>query len=82
MTRLTQKIDGRYVAKDPEAAAQKLGRTEDLYESMLAERDGLCEKIARLRAEDKTKSASFRQFLGEKLMLETLLARFRIWDAD
>ena len=82
MTRLTQKIDGRYVAQDPEAAAQKLGKIEDLYESMLAERDGLAEKVARLRSEDKTKSASFRQFLGEKLMLETLLARFRIWDAD
>lgn len=82
MTRLTQKTDGRYVANDPEAAVQKLGRTEDLYESLLAEREDLREKIARLRAEDKTKSASFRQFLGEKLMLETLIARFHIRDAD
>lgn len=82
MTRLTQKIDGHYVAPDPVAAVQKLGRTEDFYESLLEERDGLAEKVARLRSEEKTKSASFRQFLGEKLMLETLIARFRIRDAD
>lgn len=82
MIRLTRRIGGRYEAEDPGAAVQKLGRVEDLYESLLEERDGLCEKIERLRSEGKTKTASFRQFLGDKLTLEDLIARFRIRDAD
>ncbi len=82
MTRLTQKIGGSYAAEDSGAAVQKLGRVEDLYESLLEERDGLCKKIERLRSEGKTKTASFSQFLGDKLMLENLIARFRIRDAD
>jgi hypothetical protein len=82
MTRLTQKADLRYTAEDPDAAVQKLGKIEDLYDSLLEERNGLCERIARLRSDEKTKTASFRQLLGEKWMLENLIARFRIRDAD
>ncbi|HPR39544.1 MAG TPA: hypothetical protein PKY19_02800 [Oscillospiraceae bacterium] len=82
MTRLTQKSGVRYAAEDPEAAVQKLGKIEDLYDSLLEEQNGLCERIARLRSEEKTKTASFRQLLGEKWMLENLIARFRIRDAD
>jgi hypothetical protein len=82
MTRLTQKAGSRYAAEDPEAAVQKLGRTEDLYDSLVEERESLCEKIAQLRAEEKTKTVSFRQLLGEKLILENLIARFRIRGAD
>ena len=37
------------------------------------------EKMERLKAEDKTKTATYRQLLGDKLMLQNILTRYKIY---
>ena len=37
-----------------------------------------CEKLDLLKAEDKTKSATFRQLMGDKMFYQNVLALYKI----
>lgn len=58
-------------------AARKLCRAENMVESILQEYAFTAETLERLRAQDKTKTARFKELLGQKLMLSQMILRLR-----
>ena len=56
---------------------------EEKFEAMLRavqrEYDDTIQKMEKLKAQDKTKTATYRQLLGEKLMLQNILTRYQIY---
>ena len=56
--------------------AQRLAAYDRLYRELLAERDGVAAKMEALQAEGRTKTATYRQLLTDKLTLQNLIARF------
>ena len=60
-----------------------MGEREEKFESMLRavqlEYDDTLQKMETLKAQDKTKTATYRQLLGEKLMLQNILTRYQIY---
>lgn len=61
------------------ADEERLAQYDRLYADLLAERDRIASRMAVLRAEDKTKTASFRQLMAEKLTVQTMLGRFEVY---
>ena len=60
-----------------------MGEREEKFEAMLRavqrECDDTLRKMETLKAQDKTKTATYRQLLGEKLMLQNILTRYKIY---
>ena len=56
--------------------AQRLAAYDRMYRELLAERDGVAAKMDALRAEERTKTATYRQLLTDKLTLQNLIGRF------
>lgn len=60
-----------------------MSQREERFEAMLRgvqqEYDGTLQKMERLKAEGKTKTATYQQLLGEKLMLKNILTRYQIY---
>ena len=56
--------------------AQRLAAYDRLYRELLAERDGVAAKMDALRAEGRTKTATYRQLLTDKLTLQNFIGRF------
>ena len=56
---------------------------EEKFEAMLQavrqEHDTILKKMEQLKAADKTKTATYRQLLGDKLMLQNILTRYKIY---
>ena len=52
---------------------------EAMLRSVLQEYDTTVGKLEKLKAEDKTKTATYRQLLGGKLMLQAILTRCKIY---
>lgn len=56
---------------------------EEKFEAMLqaiqTEYHTTLEKLEQLKAADKTKTATYRQLLGDKLMLQNILTRYKIY---
>lgn len=52
---------------------------EAMLRSVLQEYDTTVGKLEKLKAEDKTKTATYRQLLGDKLMLQAILTRCKIY---
>ena len=56
---------------------------EEKFEAMLQavrqEYELTLEKMEKLKAADKTKTATYRQLLGDKLMLQNILSRYQIY---
>lgn len=56
---------------------------EEKFEAMLQavrqEYDTTLKKMEQLKAADKTKTATYRQLLGDKLMLQNILSRYKIY---
>ena len=56
---------------------------EEKFEAMLQavrqEYDTTLKKMEQLKAADKTKTATYRQLLGDKLMLQKILSRYQIY---
>ena len=56
---------------------------EEKFEAMLQavrqEYDTILKKMEQLKAADKTKTATYRQLLGDKLMLQNILSRYQIY---
>ncbi len=60
-----------------------MGEREEKFEAMLRavqrEYDDTLQKMETLKAQDKTKTATYRQLLGDKLMLQNILTRYQIY---
>ena len=52
---------------------------EEMLKSVLREYDTTLQKLEQLKAADKTKTATYRQLLGDKLMLQNILTRYQIY---
>lgn len=56
---------------------------EEKFEKMLqavqAQYAATVEKLAILKDQDKTKTATYRQLLGDKLMLQNILSLYKIY---
>ena len=52
---------------------------EAMLRSVLQEYDTTVGKLEVLKAADKTKTATYRQLLGDKLMLQAILTRCKIY---
>lgn len=56
---------------------------EENFERMLSDvqsnYDGIVEKMDKLRAEGKTKTATYRELLGNKLLYQNMLTMYRIY---
>lgn len=76
--RLTQFTPNGYQLKEGQqlsAALEKLGKLEDLYDSLLSEQENIEQKMAVLRAQGKQKTVAFRQLMADKFQLIALLTR-------
>lgn len=62
--------------REAEAAA-KLCRLEDFADTILREYTAAADQLSAFRAQDKTKTARFRELLGEKLLLSQILVRLK-----
>lgn len=60
-----------------------MSEREEKFEAMLRavqrEYDDTIQKMEKLKAQDKTKTATYRQLLGEKLMLQNILTRYQFY---
>lgn len=60
-----------------------MSEREEKFEAMLRavqqEYDDTLQKMETLKAQDKTKTATYRQLLGDKLMLQNILTRYQIY---
>lgn len=52
---------------------------EAMLQAIQQEYHTTLDKMERLKAEDKTKTATYRQLLGDKLMLQNILTRYKIY---
>ena len=52
---------------------------EAMLQAIQQEYHTTLEKMERLKAEDKTKTATYRQLLGDKLMLQNILTRYKTY---
>lgn len=55
----------------------RLSRLETMMEDVLAEEARLSQQLSALRLEGKTKTARFRELLGQKLILSAMTGRLR-----
>ena len=75
---MTREENGAYVLApeaDISAALEKLWRYENMHEALLRELAGINAKLGDLRGRNRTKTATFRQLLAEKLMLVNFQSR-------
>lgn len=79
--RLTKKENAGYVLAentDADAAIEKLGKLEDMYDRLLAEYEKTEAQLQALKEKDKTKSVTYHQQFANKLKLKELIGRFEI----
>ena len=56
---------------------EREARFEKMLQEIQAEYAAIEQKMAALRAEDKTKTVTFRQLMGNKLMYQSMLSMYR-----
>ncbi len=81
MQRLTQKQPGGgySLGQNQQAeAAERLGRFEDFYLSLLERQGALGDELEALRAAGKKNSARFKEKLGEKLLCSNTLLQLKL----
>lgn len=83
MNRLTLPLPGGGTALAPEASEQdalrRLRQYEDLHQSLETQLSDTLQKLNSLRAQDKTKTVTYRQLLGQKMTLRDLLSRMELY---
>ena len=52
---------------------------EDMLKAILSQYDSTVEKMAKLKAEGKEKSATYRQLFASKLQLQAILSYYRTY---
>lgn len=75
MERLTERTNTGYMTQAPQAAFERLGRWEDLYEQLCQEREDATARMHLLSAQGKEKSATYRQLFSDKLTLTIIISR-------
>lgn len=78
MERFTVKQGDGYAAADLSAAVGRLGKWEDMYESLCVELEKTAGDMAALAAKGREKSAAYRQLFAHKLTLMQLKSRLEI----
>ena len=73
MERLTERKKTGYSTQDLQAALDRLGRWEDLYEQL--DQEAATARMQLLTAQGKEKSATYRQLFSNKLTLSILISR-------
>ena len=58
---------------------QRLKAFEDMLAAILKQYDDTTEKMAKLKAEGKEKSATYRQLFANKLQLQAMLSYYRTY---
>lgn len=79
--RLTKKENAAYVLAantDADAAIEKLGKLEDMYDRLLTEYEKTEAQLQALKEKDKTKSVTYHQQFANKLKLKELIGWFEI----
>ena len=61
------------------AMTDREAKFEAMLQAIQQEYHTTLEKMEKLKAEDKTKTATYRQLLGDKLMLQNILTRYKIY---
>ncbi|MEG3074326.1 MAG: hypothetical protein RR867_08930 [Ruthenibacterium sp.] len=80
MPRLTQKISAAtYTTNAPADAINKLGRLEDLCDTLPQKQAEISAELAVLRAAGKEKSVQFRELLTQKLTNSQLLSTLQAY---
>lgn len=79
MERLTVKGNNGYQVNDTAAAVNRLGRLEDLYDALLAEKEKITVEMDKLSEAGRTKSATYRQLFANKLNVTNLISRMEIY---
>lgn len=79
MERLTVKGKNGYETNDLEAAVNRLGRLEDLYEALLAEKEKITADMDKLSEAGRSKSATYRQLFANKMNVTNLISRMEIY---
>ena len=82
MERMTKRQDGSVQLNDgyeQAGALERLARYEDMLEALLAERHKIEETLKTLKAEAKSNTVTYRQLLANKLMLMSLIDRFKVY---
>jgi hypothetical protein len=59
--------------------SEREAKFEAMLQAVLAEYDNTTAKMEKLRADGKVKSATFRQLMGTKLTLQSILARYKVY---
>ena len=54
-------------------------RFEEMLNAVRRDYENVTAKMEKLRSEEKTKTATYRQLLGDKLMLQNILTRYKIY---
>lgn len=57
--------------------SQREEQFEAMLQAVLQEYESTVQQLETLRNQDKTKTATYQQLLGNKLQLQNLLARYR-----
>ena len=57
----------------------RLSQFEAMLSAVQREYADIVSKLEELKAADKTKTATYRQLLGDKLMLQAILTRYKIY---
>lgn len=52
---------------------------ETMLQSVQREYETILQKMEKLKGEDKEKTATYRQLMGDKLMLQNILSRYKIY---
>ena len=52
---------------------------EDMLKAILSQYDSTVEKMAKLKAEDKEKTVTYRQLFASKLQLQAMLSYYRAY---
>ena len=61
------------------AMTDREAKFEAMLQAIQQEYHTTLEKMEKLKAEDKTKTATYRQLLGDKLMLQNILTRYKTY---
>lgn len=59
--------------------AERLARYDRMYADLLAERQRACAEMDRLRAEEKTRTVTYRQLLVNKLLVQNFIGRLETY---
>ena len=76
MTRFTISCDGQYTIPEADLplALQRLAALEDMLEELAACQTDIPAELARLKAAGKEKTVRYKELLGQKLLLNEMLA--------